>query len=28
LELLWSPDTKFYQGTEEYLHFLSSQKVS
>jgi hypothetical protein len=28
LELLWSPDTKFYQGRDEYQHFLSTQKMS
>jgi hypothetical protein len=22
LELIWSPETKFYQRTEEYQHFL------
>jgi hypothetical protein len=25
LELLWSPETKFYQEREEYRHFLSTQ---
>jgi hypothetical protein len=28
LELLWSPDTKFYQATEEYRHFIESSQPS
>jgi Leucine-rich repeat (LRR) protein len=28
LELLWSPETKFYQATEEYRHFVQSSQRS
>jgi hypothetical protein len=26
LELIWSPDTRFYQEREEYRHFLEYSK--
>jgi hypothetical protein len=28
LELLWSPETKFYQQTDEYQHFCTTQKLN
>jgi hypothetical protein len=28
LELVWSPETKFYQEREEYAHFCTTQKLN